>query len=56
MNTLKAYGLKIVEALYGASVASVLIFCALIFLMAIVAIALNVKIIDVQQIHLAPQL
>jgi hypothetical protein len=53
MNTLKAYGMKIIEAFYGASVASVFVFCALGLLMAIIAMAVYVKAIDVQQIHLA---
>ena len=53
-DALKAYGLKVIEALYRASVASVLAFCALLFVMAIFAIALHVKAIDVQQFHVAP--
>ena len=54
MNTLKAYGLKAFEALYGASVASVLAVCALMFLLAIVAMAVHMRAIDVQHIHTAP--
>jgi hypothetical protein len=53
METLRAYGLKIIEALYRTSVASVLAFCGLLLLMAIIAIALQMKAIDVQQIHTA---
>jgi hypothetical protein len=54
LNALKTYSLKAMEALYGASVASVLVFCALIFLLAIVAMAIQIKAVDVQQIHTAP--
>lgn len=54
MKSLKNYGLTVMEALYGASVTSVLAFSALIFLMVIIAIALDMKAIDVQQLHLAP--
>ncbi len=55
MNSLRAYGLKAFEALYGVSVASVLVFCVVMFLLAIGAMAVDVKVIDVQHIHAAPQ-
>ncbi len=55
MNTLKAYGLKAFEALHDASVASVFAFCGLMFLLAIIAMAVEIKAINVQHIHTAPQ-
>jgi hypothetical protein len=54
IDTLKAYGLKIVEGTYRASVGSILTFCAILFLLAIMAMAINMKAIDVQQIHTKP--
>ena len=54
IDMLKAYGLKVIELLYRASVASVLAFCALVFLMAVIAMALHVRAIDVHQFHAVP--
>ena len=54
IDMLKAYGLKVIESLYRASVASVLAFCALVFLMAVIAMALHVRAIDVHQFHAVP--
>ena len=54
IDMLKAYGLKVIESLYRASVASVLAFCALVFLMAIIAMALHLRAIDVHQFHPVP--
>jgi hypothetical protein len=54
IDMLKAYGLKVIDSLYRASVASVLAFCALAFLMAIIAMALHVRAIDVHQFHSVP--
>jgi uncharacterized membrane protein len=54
IDKLKAYSLKVVEGTYRASVGSILTFCAILFLMAIIAMAINMKAIDVQQIHTKP--
>ena len=54
IDMLKAYGLKAIDSLYRASVASVLAFCALVFLMAIIAMALHMRAIDVHQFHPVP--
>ncbi len=54
-KTLKANGLKTFEALYGVTFASTLAFGALMILLALVAMAVDVKAIDVQHIHTAPQ-
>ncbi len=55
MNAFKAYAMKALEALHDASIASVFAFCGLMFLLAIIAMAVEVKAIDVQQIHTAPR-
>ncbi len=55
LNTLRGYSLKASEALYGATAALVLAFGGLMILLALVAMAVDVKAIDVQHIHTAPQ-
>ncbi len=55
MKTLKGHGLKASEALYRVIVASTFAFSTLVFLLALVAIAVHAKAIDVQHIHTAPQ-
>ncbi len=55
MNTIKADGFKALEALYGAIVASTLAFGGLMILLGLIAMAVDVKAIDVQHIHTAPQ-
>jgi hypothetical protein len=51
---IKAYGKRLIDSLYGATVAWVFALCGLGFLMAIVAMAVKTKAINVQQIHIAP--
>ncbi len=55
MNTIKADGFKALEACYGAIVASTLAFGGLMILLGLIAMAVDVKAIDVQHIHTAPQ-
>jgi len=51
MVRVKGYAAKLLDALYGASVGSVLVLCLLIFLAAVVAMAISVKLIDVPPVH-----
>jgi hypothetical protein len=51
MDSAKIYALRLLDAFYGASVASVLAFCGLLFLTAIFAMAIAVKAIDVPPLH-----
>jgi len=51
VQSVKGYAGKLLDAFYAASVASVLAFCALLFLTAIFAMAIAVKAIDVPPLH-----
>ncbi len=51
VDRLKSYAVKALDILYGASVASVFIACMLIFLAAVMAMAISVKVIDVPPVH-----
>jgi hypothetical protein len=53
-DRIRSYGQRLIDALYGATVASVFALCGLGLLLAIVAMAVNTKMINVQQIHVAP--
>jgi hypothetical protein len=53
-NRIRAFGRRLVDSLYGATVAWVFALCGLGFILAIVAMAVNMKSINVQQIHVAP--
>jgi len=51
MLRVKGYATRLLDMLYGASVASVLVLCALIFVAALAAMAISVKLIDVPLVH-----
>jgi len=51
MSRVKGYSLKLLDMLYGASVASVLVLCTLIFFAAMAAMAISVKLIDLPPVH-----
>jgi hypothetical protein len=53
-GTIRAFGSRVIDSLYGATVAWVFALCGLGFVLAIVAMAVNTKSINVQQIHIAP--
>jgi len=51
VDRVKGYAVKLLDILYGASVASVFALCMLIFLAAVVAMAISVKMIGVPPVH-----
>jgi hypothetical protein len=51
MDKIKGYAVKLLNALYGASVASVVALCAVIFLAVVWAMAISVKLIDAPPMH-----
>jgi hypothetical protein len=51
VDRLKGYALKLLDILYEASVASVFALSMLIFLAAVVAMAISVKMIGVPPVH-----
>jgi len=51
IESAKGWALKLIDTLYGASVASVLAFCGVLFLTAVFAMAIAVKAIDVPPLH-----
>jgi hypothetical protein len=53
-SALKALVLKVIDAVYHASIVSVIAFCAFVFLMATIGMAVLVRAIDVQQFHPLP--
>jgi hypothetical protein len=51
IERVKGYAVKLLDVLYGASVASVFALCMLIFIAAVMAMAISVKLIDVPPVH-----
>ena len=51
MDKIKGYSVKLLNALYGASVVSVLALCMVIFLAAVWAMAISVRLIDAPLVH-----
>ena len=51
ISRVKGYAVKLLNALYGASVASVLALCMVIFLAAVWAMAISVRLIDAPLVH-----
>ena len=54
MGKIRALGQRLINSLYDATVTWVFAVCGLGFILAIVAMAVNMKAINVQQIHIAP--
>lgn len=50
-NAFKTYGLKVVDSVYNASVYSVIAYSALLFLFAIIGMAIYFKLIYVPEFH-----
>ena len=51
MYKIKGYAVKLLDALYGASVASVLALCMVLFFAAVWAMAISVRLIDAPLVH-----
>ena len=51
IERVKGYAVKLLDVLYGTSVASVFALCMLIFLAAVLAMAISVNLIDVPPVH-----
>jgi hypothetical protein len=51
---IRAFVRRLIDSLYGATVSWVFALCGVGFILALVAMAVNTKVINVQQIHIAP--
>ena len=51
IHKVKGYAVRLLDMLYGASVASVFALCILMFLAAVAAMAISAKLIDLPPVH-----
>lgn len=50
-DSIKSYGLKIVNSIYDASVYSVLAYSAILLALAVIGMAIGMRMIDVPEFH-----